>query len=378
MKKTLAALAVLGAFAGSAAAADVTLYGLVDYGFAYQHLEGDVPGFDEADTFRMNSGMNSGSRFGLRGTEDLGNGLTVGFVLENGFDADSGELTTDGHIFDREAQVYVKGGFGTFSMGRVGQLASGNGSYGLLSKVSPFSSGWGDTVGMKYVMATGFGRMDNTVTYVTPDFAGFRVHAQYSFQNTSGDGEEGESSANRYYGAALTWEAENAYFVGIVDSINYGDNSIIAGENQPEDDQLTVTLGAAYDFGIMKLFGAAQYFDNAYAVGQKCVTGDEMFKGGYTFGSLGGAEGYGVALGMSAPVFGGTFKAHAGYMEAEAVNDGKYELNRWNVAAGYDYNLSKRTSVYSAVAYTADDASDYNGVADPSSVEVMAGLIHRF
>ena len=83
MKKTLAALAVLGAFAGSALAADVTLYGLVDYGFSYQHSDGDAQA-DAEDSFTMKSGMNSGSRFGLKGTEDLGNGLRWASSLKTG------------------------------------------------------------------------------------------------------------------------------------------------------------------------------------------------------------------------------------------------------------------------------------------------------
>lgn len=204
MKKTLAAIAVLGTFAGASMAADVQLYGLVDYGFAYQHTDADVAGQDAQDSFKMNSGMNSGSRFGLKGSEDLGNGLTAGFVLENGFSADSGELSTGGKLFDRESQLYVKGGFGTLSFGRVGQLASANGSFGLLGNVSPFSGGWNDSVGDKFVFAQGFGRTDNTVTYVTPDFAGFKVHAQYSFETSSSQGNEGTSDANRYYALGAT------------------------------------------------------------------------------------------------------------------------------------------------------------------------------
>ena len=127
MKKTLAALAVLGAFAGSAVAADVTLYGLVDYGFNYQHVDADKDGVDAQDSFRMMSSQNSGSRFGLKGTEDLGNGLKVGFVLENGFNADDGALANGGRLFGRESQVYLQGAFGTLSFGRVGQLVSANG-----------------------------------------------------------------------------------------------------------------------------------------------------------------------------------------------------------------------------------------------------------
>lgn len=379
MKKTLTAIAVLGAFAGSAMAADVQLYGLVDYGFAYQHIDGDVAGVDATDSFKMNSGMNSGSRFGVKGTEELGNGLTVGFVLENGFDADSGSLTTDSKLFDREAQLFLKGNFGTLSMGRVGQLASANGSYGLLGGVSPFSSGWGDSVGQKFVMAQGFGRMDNTVTYVTPDFAGFKVHAQYSFEGDSSQKLEGTSDANRYYALGATYETGPVYLVAIVDSINYGDAQFNKGVGNPDDDQMTVTLGGSYDFGPAKLFAAGQYFQHAAAVGQKFVSADGINKYGYNFGTAAnGADGYGLALGVSAPVLGGTAKAHVGYLDAEGSDDSAQDLTRWNVAVGYDYALSKRTSLYTAAAYTKDDVNTAALKGEPSMVEVMAGMIHRF
>ena len=379
MKKTLTAIAVLGAFAGSAMAADVQLYGLVDYGFAYQHIDGDVAGVDATDSFKMNSGMNSGSRFGVKGTEELGNGLTVGFVLENGFDADSGSLTTSGKLFDRESQVYLKGNFGTLSMGRVGQLASANGSFGLLGGVSPFSSGWGDSVGQKFVMAQGFGRMDNTVTYVTPDFAGFKVHAQYSFEGDSSQKLEGTSDANRYYGVAATYETGPLYLVAIVDSVNYGDKQFNSNVANPDDDQMTVTLGGSYDFGPAKLFASGQYFQHAAAVGQKFVSADGINKYGYNFGTAAnGADGYGLALGVSAPVLGGTAKAHVGYLDAEGSDDSAQDLTRWNVAVGYDYALSKRTSLYTAAAYTKDDVNTAALKGEPSMVEVMAGMIHRF
>ena len=89
MKKTLAAVAVLGAFAGSALAADVQLYGIVDTGIGYNHVDADGLG-EDTDSFEMKSGQASGSRWGLKGTEDLGNGLTVGFILEDGFSSDTG------------------------------------------------------------------------------------------------------------------------------------------------------------------------------------------------------------------------------------------------------------------------------------------------
>ena len=128
MKKTLAAIAVLGAFAaGSVYAADVQLYGVVDLGLKYTHEDKDVKGEDATDKLALASGMQSGSRFGLMGTEDLGNGMKVGFVLENGFNADDGTLGNDDRLFGREAQVNLSGAFGEISFGRVGQLTSGNG-----------------------------------------------------------------------------------------------------------------------------------------------------------------------------------------------------------------------------------------------------------
>ena len=127
MKKTLAAVAVLGAFAGSAIAADVTLYGVVDMGLNYTHVDMDQANVDDVDSFQMKSGQQSGSRWGLKGTEDLGNGMTVGFVLENGFNVDDGSLADSDRLFNRESQVFVRSNFGELSFGRVGQLNSGNG-----------------------------------------------------------------------------------------------------------------------------------------------------------------------------------------------------------------------------------------------------------
>lgn len=383
-KKTLAAAAVLGAFAGSAFAADVTLYGVIDYGFNYQHVDTDAANTDASDSFRMMSGQNSGSRFGLKAQEDLGNGLQVGFVLENGFDADDGSFDGNGDdkIFGREAQLNLSGAFGTVSFGRVGQLASANGSFGILGGASPFSGGWQDSVGQKFVFANGFARFDNTVTYVMPEFAGLKVYAQYSFQNSSKEaGTEGKSSVDRYYGVGATYTNNNLYLVGIVDSMNWGTQ--LGDTGRSLDDQLAVTLGGAYDFGVAKLYASGQYFDNAKAVGQKRATETGSIADGYSFATLEGAEGWGLNVGVGVPVFGGTAKAQVAYMDAESTRDSDMNVSRWSLAAGYDYNLSKRTMVYTAAAYTRDDVSEqYQATtgtgSNPSTVEVMAGIVHKF
>lgn len=129
MKKTLAALAVLGAFAGTAAAADVNLYGVVDTGLAYTYKNTELGMSDNRlyvgkngseNQFGMQSGYNSGSRFGLKGTEDLGNGLQIGFKLENGFSSDDGNFKYENRLFGREASLSLISEFGTFSFGRMG------------------------------------------------------------------------------------------------------------------------------------------------------------------------------------------------------------------------------------------------------------------
>jgi len=104
-KKSLAAVAVLGAFAGSALAADVQLYGLVDLGLNWTQVDN---GKTTTDSFGMGSGQNSGSRFGLKGTEDLGNGYKVGFNLENSFKADDGAFDKGSRLFHRESILAVR------------------------------------------------------------------------------------------------------------------------------------------------------------------------------------------------------------------------------------------------------------------------------
>lgn len=380
-KKSLAAAAILGAFVGSAFAADVTLYGLVDYGFSYQN-KSPVAGKD-TDSFQMKSGQNSGSRFGLKGEEDLGNGLAVGFVLENGFNADDGTLGNGGRLFGRESQAYIKGDFGTVSFGRMGQLVSGNGTYGLFgSAVSPFSTGWGDVGGHSQVMGSSFERFDNMITYKTPDFGGFTVYAQYSFDNNSlydadattagiqHGGSEGKTSVDRYYGIAAQYKAGNLMIVGAVDSMNWA---------QPEagkvnlDDSLSVNLAGTYDFGVAKVYAYGQYFQDYKSAGK-------VIK----FEKAGGVDGYGISLGVDVPAFGGTAKAAVAYGDFEQTHDSAMDMKTYQATVGYTYNLSKRTMLYTAADYIkADYSKAYEKTAEGQKAfedvyEINAGIVHKF
>lgn len=373
-KKTLAAVAVLGAFAGSAFAANVTMYGIIDTGLGYTSTD---KGYGEdVNTFQMRAGQNSSNRFGVKGEEDLGNGVKVGFVLENGFNSDDGTFNNGDRLFDREALLYVNGTFGELGMGRQGELASGNGRYGLFGgKVSPFSTAWADIGGHKYVMGAGFGRMDNSVTYKTPTFAGVNVLAQYSFNKDSTDTDrEGSSAVDRQYALGASFTAGDLYLTGIVTQTN-----LQSLGKQDVEDPLTVSLGGNYNFGVAKLYVATQYFkDSDLSVKQIDRYDEKSNKTGCQDASQ--FDGFGLSVGADVPAFGGTAKVLVGYMDAEDQSTAAQDVQRYTFSVGYEYPLSKRTFVYGGAGYYMDSYDKVDvGHDDKASVAaVNAGLVHKF
>ena len=387
MKKTLAAVAVLGAFAGSALAADVQLYGIVDTGLGYQHIDGDGA-YDDKDSFSMMSGQASGSRFGFKGTEDLGNGLTVGFILENGIKSDTG--VDDGVFFNRESSLYLEGGFGKFAMGRLGSLNNGQSSWAKVGMLSAFGmSDWGGYSAQLSNIFSLAGQWDNMVAYQTPDFAGFKVYAQYGMGNSveGYNSVENESSSDRYYAIGATYNNGPIAAYLAVDSINYASwNNTAPGKSVGDvDDSLTVTLGGSYDFEVVKVYLGAQYFDEVKLSSVGGITkelGDDArdaFR----------VKGYGISLTGDAPLAGGKAMFGVGYVDAEAADsveqyqgeDHNFDLQRYVVSVGYDYPFSKRTDVYAVASYMQDQTtsfSAYDEDADLSAYTVYVGLRHRF
>lgn len=255
-------MSVLGAFAGSALAADVQLYGILDTGVGYSHIDMDTSGVDDVDSFEMKSGVGSGSRWGLKGTEDLGNGLTVGFILENGFDSDDGSEDSTGVMFNRESSLFLEGSFGKLAFGRMGALNSGQSSWSKVGMINAFGTSYGEFTAQAANVFSLAGQWDNMIAYETPDFAGFKLFAQYGMGSNDN---ENESSSNRFYSLGVTYN--NGPFAGYfaVDSINYKTTKFNQGEwpnnGDDIDDSLTVTLGGSYDFEVVKIYLGAQYFD---------------------------------------------------------------------------------------------------------------------
>ena len=382
MKKTLAAVAVLGAFTGSAIAADVTLYGVVDLGLAYNHVDTDDVSGKNIKSFSMESGQNSGSRWGLKGTEDLGNGLTVGFILEDGFKADTG--AQGDQMFDRESSLFIEGNFGKLAFGRMGSINQGVSSWGLAGNLSAFGTSFNNYVAQTGNFISTPGKWDNMISYKSPTFAGATLYAQYSMGKTTSEGKavegavENESSADRYYAIGATYA--NGPFLGYlaVDSTNY--KSWYDGAAHDTDDSLTVTLGGNYDFEIAKVYLGAQYFDEV-----------EMNSIGGVMGKLlphddTKIKGFGVGLSASAPLAGGTGMFGVAYVDAKQASSepegADFDFTRWVVSAGYDYPFSKRTDAYAVASYMNDKMEDKVEGADnkwnPSAYTFMVGLRHKF
>lgn len=402
MKKTLVAVSVLGAFAGSALAADVQLYGILDTGVGYSHIDMDTSGVDDVDSFEMKSGVGSGSRWGLKGTEDLGNGLTVGFILENGFDSDDGSEDSTGVMFNRESSLFLEGSFGKLAFGRMGALNSGQSSWSKVGMINAFGTSYGEFTAQASNVFSLAGQWDNMIAYETPDFAGFKLFTQYGMGSNDN---ENESSSNRFYSLGVTYN--NGPFAGYfaVDSVNYKTAKFSKGEwpnnGDDIDDSLTVTLGGSYDFDVVKIYLGAQYFDEVRLSslgGPICRANDVRDLGisGFdlSINDIAKLKGYGISLSGDAPLAGGRVMFGLGYVDADAADSldkalsqniagfRDFEIQRYVVSAGYSYPFSKRTDVYGVASYMQDneDTSRESGTLeqDPSAYSFYVGLRHRF
>lgn len=375
MKKTLLAAALLGSFAASAfAAPSVTLYGVIDTGLNYTHYRADDGKTASTDTFSMASSQTAGSRWGLRGNEKIGS-VTVGFNLENGFNSDDGTETMS-RLFGREASVHIAGKYGTLYAGREGKLISTAGAAAMGGIFSPFSVLWGDA-GIKAQTGTDWGRIDNSLTYVSPSFSGLEIRAQYSFKNDgTKTGDENSSDVDRYAALGVSYKNGPAQF-GLIGDYTMWKNVAKATENV--DNGFSVIAGGNYDFKAVRVYGQVNYFDNQSTLVNSVGGLDKFTATTSTIDKKGnlGYEGWGISLGATAPAFGGTVIAGVSYRDAEEVQ-GDNEYKRWEAALGYTYAFSKRTNAYAGVTYAQQKAEMKDKDQTPSAVGVLAGLVHKF
>ena len=392
MKKSLIALAVASAaMAGSAYAANVEVYGLLDTSLAYVYADPDASGHDGEGKFTMENAREFGSRFGLRGSEDLGNGMKVGFVLESGIKSDSGELDQNGRLFGREAHINLTGDFGYLAFGLQPVFGSTLGQHGLFRAIDPLFANYTEAFGSGHASASSWTRVDNAISYVTPTWAGFTFYGMYSFQNDSKprnptlykDGaREGSAEVDRYAALAARYQAGALESVLVWDMTTYGNERTTKPTDKYGDNidhGMTATFGGNYTFANgLKVLAFGQWFKDQ-ELNRSGAMADalniHLNATGYGF-----VDGYGVSLGVNYPIGGGVAKAQVAYRDMENQND--VEFNRWTIAAAYDYPLSKRTAVYAMTGYTQESmegtVNSKKVDADPSGYEFTVGMVHRF
>jgi predicted porin len=338
MKKSLAAMAVLAACSSAASAqSNVTLYGVVDLGLERTSLS---PG---PSAVRLSSGIQSGSRWGLKGTEDLGGGMSAAFQLESGFDASTGEPGQGGRAFGRQAWVGLNGSAGSLKLGR--QYTP---IFNALDTIDPFGTGiTGDGSGISAVFR-GYGvRMDNAVNYSTPNFSGFSAEAAYGFGEVPGS-----TSTGSQYGIAGTYAGGPLTVVAAYHNQGQATGNIDTGRDR------TLMIGATYDLKAAMLHAA--YATNRDHDGAGTTTGDSRD----------------YMVGVSAPVGAATLMAsyvrHADKLVANA--DASY----WQLGAAYA--LSKRTNFYTSYSIIRNDAlgSTGSGTAGVDISWLNVGIRHKF
>lgn len=361
MKKQILACAVAAAFATGAVAAEVTIYGDVNTGFVYNYTK--VGDDASTNSFTMESGISGASRWGVKGGEDLGNGYSVSFDLQSGFDSDTGMMKYD-RLFGREVRLTVAGSFGELSFGRMGTMTSSAGTYDIFQGTADlFDGGWTSAIATSNFFYD-VTRADNMVTYATPTMAGVKGYVQYSFKvDNDATGTEGKNSSKRYAGVGVTYENGPLSLVAVYDSVLNPTADPVA-----KKDGRAFSFGGNYDFGAAKLYAAYQYGKS-----QNFAGGVDTYKDRETQ-----VKGHNFGLGVAVPVGVGTVNFAGYYTTAKSENNSDNTVKTYNVAATYTYPFSKRTSVYAGVGYL-QIKDKLTGTSEKTkSFDAAIGLAHSF
>ena len=364
MKKSLLALAVLGAFAGAASAqSSVTLYGIADVG--YQYIDYDRGGAGSQQG--IDGGFQAGNRVGFRGSEAIGGGLNAVFALEAGFNIDSGTSAQGGRLFGRQAWLGVDGNIGTLVAGRIASFSSGTGSFDMFGATDPFGTAF-IFAGAQSTFSSGNSlRMDNSIMYRSPKIAGFQGGLGYSFAATAaGPVSEvpGSGNNNRTMFTGVNFAAGPFYAVVTYDQTKFA--SSITSE-----DQKTLQVGGTFDLKFLKLYAAYAKEDNVRpGVGNSAILAAGV-----------GHDADAWLVGLSAPLGAFTFMASYQERDGDAVGTPAVEGDGEVFAVGGKYALSRRTDLFLVYANSEGDKSLTSGVpaTDIANKQaIMMGINHRF
>ncbi len=324
--KRAAALALLLGSATVHAQTSVTFYGIADAALVVED------GGSAGRITKVTSGAAAASRFGFRGVEDLGNGTSAFFTLEGGAKIDTGEIDAAGTIFNRQALVGLRGGFGAVAIGR--QYTPYHTA--MVSIVDPFSTGYAGSAKSLFPHNGTNIRTSNTITYATPKKNGFDAEVAYSV------GEQSRSAAGRQFGGAVGYAA-GALAVRLV--YNNKNTDVAASGATPAVDRSlgrNILLGASYNLGWIKLHSGVSVDkgDNAAPLNNP----NNPYGGARPTPST---DGRSYLLGLTAPVPGGTLMASV--LHKDDRTGFNQDANAWGI--GYVYALSKRSGLYAAYGH---------------------------
>jgi predicted porin len=404
MKKSLLALAVLGAFAGAAQAqSSVTIYGIVDTGITYtSKAQSNTSGpLTTGSKFAMNSGVIQGSRIGFKGVEDLGGGLNAVFQLETGFTNDNGGLqgsdaVTSSNLFRRKSVVGLNGGFGTVLLGRQTDFADTISAYTSVNDFGGVVSNSGS--GLNRLQGT---RTNNSIAYTTNNLGGFTGNVMYGFGETAG-----KTSAGQSFGLGAKYDNG---------PLGLGANYYQSKQGStPSDTQLSATasttavtyympnagqagntalkvfnLVASYQFGPARVYGnwsrvkqGLNTQANLATLTGLTVPTQANRTTAATLATSNKADmweiGTAYSLTPSLKLLGAVQYTTASF---DGLN-GKGKLTQYNI--GTDYWLSKRTDLYAFVSNLRAKDMKNPGVVgdttgnDASQTAVTVGIRHKF
>ena len=334
MKKSLLAIAVLGAFTSAAQAqSSVTLSGMVDAGV---RRVGTATGSD----WSLGGSQSGYNNFTISGREDLGGGMTAFFAMNHRFRINDGTVNSAGATFWRNVWVGLGGGFGDVRMGRILMpLQDMNGGF------DAFATG---TVGSTHTGGiTATIRANNAIYYRSPNLGGLTVHAAIA----AGEGQLQAETANNVGSQAPNALINRERPIGF--NVRYAAGPLAVGVayDQNTADYKTTGFYGSYDFGAFKLLG--QY-----------EKGDSNNAAGTAFEDLAN-----MSISMTAPF--GPVLMRAGYVRFDS-NVANRDASKFGF--GGDYNLSKRTNLYATVGKSSGNRLT---VAQKKAAFDL-GVTHRF
>jgi outer membrane protein OmpU len=358
----------------SQAQSSVTLYGIIDAGITYVNNTGG------SHVIKFDDGVSYGNRWGIKGTEDLGGGLSAVFTLENGFHLGNGTLGFNGAEFGRQAYVGLANSWGTLSFGN--QLD--------MTEEMVFSyniSAWGSGYAIHQGDFDRFNgdRLPNSVKFLSNEFGGFMFGGMYSFGNQAGNFHQNSAySVGAHYahgaftmGAAYT-QLNNPFGIYAFDPYAMIGTSTFLGRPTISVDPAT---GAITDLYSSTSFPVDK--QGTFGVGASYAIGTVTLNGNYTYTTI---KAFGNSSHMQVGEGGAIWQVTPAFSAISGYQYTSFEGHHWNQGTlGLHYLLSKRTDVYVSGDYL-KASSGVNAVIGysftPSTTttqaDVRVGMRHSF